>query len=42
MDRAFSELPRPVALECIIGACIDRSMESFFRDGMAWRLIALV
>jgi hypothetical protein len=33
--RALCFLARPDALECVIGACIDESVESFRRDGMA-------
>jgi hypothetical protein len=33
--RAFLARPRPDALECVIGTCIDESVKSFHRDGMA-------
>jgi hypothetical protein len=41
-DRAFLELPRPAALECVIGACIDESVESFRRDGMAFGCLDVI
>jgi hypothetical protein len=42
IDRAFLELPRPAALECVIGACIHESMESFRRDGMAFGCLDVI
>jgi hypothetical protein len=41
-DKAFLELPRPAALECVIGACIHESMESFYRDGMAFGCLDVI
>jgi hypothetical protein len=41
-DRDFLEQPRPDALECVIGACIDESVKSFRRDGMAFECLDVI
>jgi hypothetical protein len=41
-DRDFLEQSWPDALECVVYACIDESVESFHRDGMAFECLDVI